>query len=439
VPEIRAFRALRYNRDMVPDLARVVAPPYDVISPAQRAVFAARDPHNVVAIDQPVDLPGASDPDDKYRAAARTFSSWRSDGTLAKDPRPALYVYEQAYTLPGTLVRRIQRGFYARVKLEPFGPGSGILPHERTLSGPREDRHKLMRASGANFSGVMGLYVDDTGDAARALADTTAGSAIADVTDEEGVRHRLWMLPDDGPTAAAVSALREAAGRAPITIADGHHRYETALHYRDERQRTSSNEEDPAFDFVLMLLLETSAGALTVLPAHRVARGIADSAGLLAAAGSLFDLAAADAATLERAFGPGASAPGGAGRFGLWTRAGGAIMTARRDAIAAFLPPGGEALRRLDVTMLAAALEQLSGIDRAATATGGRIAYTKSAAEAIAWVDGAVDGADAAFLLEPTPVAEIVAVAAAGDVMPQKSTYFYPKPLSGFVINPLEW
>jgi hypothetical protein len=211
------------------------------------------------------------------------------------------------------------------------------------------------------------------------------------------------------------------------------------LHYRDERQRTSSNEEDPAFDFVLMLLLETSGGALTVLPAHRVARGIADSAGLLAAAGSLFDLAAADAATLERAFGPGASAPGGAGRFGLWTREGGAIMTARRDAIAAFLPPGGEALRRLDVTILAAALEQLSGIDRAATATGGRIAYTKSAAEAIAWVDGAVDGADAAFLLEPTPVTEIMAVAAVGDVMPQKSTYFYPKPLTGFVINPLEW
>ena len=439
MPEIRAFRALRYNRDAVPDLARVVAPPYDVISPAQRAVLAARDLHNVVAIDLPVDPPGATDPDDKYRAAARTFTGWRSDGTLAKDPRPALYVYEQAYTLPGTTVRRIQRGFYARVKLEPFGPGSGILPHERTLSGPREDRHKLMRASGANFSGVMGLYVDPSGDATRALAEATTGNAIADVTDDDGVRHRLWMLPDDGPTAGAVTVLREAAGRAPITIADGHHRYETSLHYRDERQRTSSNEKDPAFDYLLMLLLETSGGALTVLPTHRVARGVADGAGLLTAAGSLFDVEAADAVTLERAFGPGASAAGGAGRFGLWTRAGGAILTARRDAIAAFLPPGGDALRRLDVTILAAALEQLTGIDRAATATGGRIAYTKSASEAIAWVDTGVEGADAAFLLEPTPVAEIVAVAAAGDVMPQKSTYFYPKPLSGFVITPLEW
>ena len=439
MPVIRAFRALRYNRDAVPDLARVVAPPYDVISSAQRAILAARDPRNVVAIDLPVDLPGATDPDDKYRAAARTFASWRADGTLSRDPRPALYVYEQAYTLPGSDVRRVQRGFYGRVKLEAFGPGSGIMPHERTLSGPREDRHKLMRASGANFSGVMALYADNSGEASRLLADATAGNAIADVVDEDGVRHRLWMLPDDGPTAPAVTALREAAGRGPITIADGHHRYETALRYRDERKLTSSREEDPAFDYLLMLLLESGGESLTVLPTHRVARGIPDAGGLLAAAGSLFDVERADAATLLGSFGPAARAPGGAGRFGLWTRAGGAILTARREAFTAFLPTGGEALRRLDVTLLAAAIEQLTGIDRAATATGGRISYTKAVAEAMAWVDGSVDGADAAFLLERTPVAEIVAVAAAGDVMPQKSTYFYPKPLSGFVINPLEW
>ena len=439
MPEIRAFRALRYNPDAVPDLARVVAPPYDVISPAQRAVLAARDPRNVVAIDLPVDLPGAADPDEKYRAAARTFARWRSDGTLSKDPRPALYVYEQAYTPPGSGARRTQRGFYARVKLEAFGPGSGILPHERTLRGPREDRHKLMRASGANFSGVMGLYSDSSGAASRLLADAAAGGAIADVIDDDTVRHRLWMLPDDGPTAAAVATLREVAGRDPITIADGHHRYETALRYRDERRLTSSQEEDPAFDYLLMLLLETGGGSLTVFPTHRVARGLADGAGLLTTAHALFDVEPADAATLAREFGPAALAPGGAGRFGLWTRAGGAILTARREAFGAFLPAGGDALRRLDVTLLAAALEQLGGIDRAATASGGRVAYTKSAVEAMAWVDGAVDGADAAFLLEPTPVAEIVAVAVAGDVMPQKSTYFYPKPLSGFVINPLEW
>jgi uncharacterized protein (DUF1015 family) len=439
VPEIRAFRALRYNPDVVPDLARVVAPPYDVIPPALRATLAARDPRNVVAIDVPVDLPGAADPDDKYRAAARTFAGWRSDGSLAKDPRPAIYVYEQAYTLPGSDLRRVQRGFYARVKLEAFGPGSGILPHERTLSGPREDRHKLMRACGANFSGVVGLYGDPSGEASRSLADATAENPIADVRDDDGVRHRLWMLPDDGATAATVGGLREAAGRGPITIADGHHRYETALRYRDERRLTSSREVDPAFDYVLMLLLETGSGALTVLPTHRVARGIPDGPGLLAAASALFGVVPADPAALVRAFGPGGAGSGGAGRFGLWTRAGGAILTARRAEFASLLPAGSDALRRLDVTLLAAALEQLAGIDRAATTSGARVGYTKSVAEAIEWVDAAIDGADAAFLLEPTPVGEVVAVAAAGDVMPQKSTYFYPKPLTGFVINPLEW
>jgi uncharacterized protein (DUF1015 family) len=296
-----------------------------------------------------------------------------------------------------------------------------------------------MRASGANFSGIVGLFSDTTGGASKLLADATAGAAIADVTDDDGVRHRLWMLPDDGPTAPLVAALRTAAGRDPITIADGHHRYETALRYRDERRLTSSHEADPAFDYVLMLLLDVDGGSLTVLPTHRVARGVPDSAGLLQAARALFDVTPADAASLMRAFGPDAASPGGSGRFGLWTRSGGAILEARREAFAGLLPPGGDALRRLDVTLLAAALERLTGIDRAATASGGRVAYTKSAAEAMGWVDGSVDGADAAFLLEPTPVREIIAVASDGDVMPQKSTYFYPKPLTGLLINPLEW
>jgi hypothetical protein len=163
--------------------------------------------------------------------------------------------------------------------------------------------------------------------------------------------------------------------------------------------------------------------------------------GLLAAAASsgLFDVDPADRAALLGAFGPEAQTPGGRGRIGLWTRAGGALLTARRAAFAPLLPTGGEAVRRLDVTLLATALERLCGIDRAATSTGGRVGYTKDVGEAIAWVDERVDAADAAFLLEPTPVAEIAAVAREGDVMPQKSTYFFPKPVTGFVLNPFEW
>ena len=440
MPEIRAFRALRYNPEAVPDLGRVVAPPYDVISPAQRAELAARDPRNVVAIDLPVDA-GASDPDEKYRAAARTFAAWRADGTLSKDRQPSLYVYEQDFPVPGTSERRVQRGFYGRLRLEEFGPGAGVLPHERTLAGPKEDRHKLMRATGANFSGVVVLYADPSGTARGVLADATDALPVADVTDDDGVHHRLWMLPDGGSTAPAVAALREAAGREPVTIADGHHRYETALRYRDERRMTRSSEDHPAYDFLLALFMDAASEPLLVLPTHRVARALADAGDLAgnAEASGLFDVSPVDRQTLLRDFGPGSPGPGGRGRFGVWTRAGGALLTARRDALGLLVPAGGEALRRLDVTLLAAALERLCSIDRAATTVGGRMAFTKDAAEAIAWVDARTDGADAAFLLEGTPVAEILAVARDGEVMPQKSTYFFPKPLTGFVLNPLEW
>jgi uncharacterized protein (DUF1015 family) len=440
VPEIRAFRALRYNPETVPDLGRVVAPPYDVISPAQRMDLAARDPRNVVAIDLPVDA-GAADPDEKYRQAARTFTAWRSDGTLSKDRQPSLYVYEQEFTVPGTSLRRAQRGFYGRLRLEAFGPGGGVLPHERTLAGPKEDRYKLMRASGANFSAVMVLYDDATGTAHRLLVEATEAMAVADVTDDGGVRHRLWMVPEEGPTARLVEGLREAAGREPVTIADGHHRYETALRYRDERRMTRSGDDNPPFDFVLALFMDTSAEPLLALPTHRVARAVSTADGLVEAASSsgLFEMERVDRTALRAAFGPEAQAPGGRGRIGLWTRAGGAVLTARREAFAPIMPSGGDAVRRLDVTLLSAALERLCGIDRAATTTGGRVGYTKDVDEAIAWVDGRVDAADAAFLLEATPVADIAAVARDGDVMPQKSTYFYPKPVTGFVLNPLEW
>jgi len=440
VPEIRAFRALRYNPETLPDLAPVVAPPYDVISPARRMELAARDRRNVVAIDVPVDA-GAADPDEKYRQAARTFAAWRSDGTLRKDRQPSLYVYEQEYAVPGTSLRRVQRGFFGRLRLEAFVPGGGILPHERTLAGPKEDRYKLMRATGANFSAVMVLYSDATGAGRRLLTEATVMPAVADVTDDEGVWHRLWMVPADGPTAPLVAGLVDAAGREPLTIADGHHRYESALRYRDERRMTSADEEDPPFDYVLALFMDMTAEPLLALPTHRVARAMSGADGLLEAAASagLFDVEPADRAALLGAFGPEAQAPGGRGRIGVWTRTGGAVLTARREAFAPLLPSGGEAVRRLDVTLLAVTLERLCAIDRAATTTGGRVGYTKDVGEAIGWVDGRVDAADAAFLLEATPVAEIAAVAREGDVMPQKSTYFFPKPVTGFVLNPLEW
>jgi uncharacterized protein (DUF1015 family) len=439
VPDLRPFRALRYEPSRVGDLGAVVAPPYDVIDPSTRAGLAARHPANVVRLDLPVEESGDG-PDDRYRRAARTLASWRSDGTLRKDPHPSIYVYEQRYRVPGSDVERVQRGFFSRLRLEAYGPDAGVLPHERTLSGPKEDRYKLLRATGVNTSAVVVLFDDPDGGTAERLAAVAGGPPDVDVTDDDGVCHRMWALPasGDGPASVVAGALLEAAGAGPVTIADGHHRYETALRYRDERRMTRSCDEDPPFDYVLVLMLEATGQELTVLPTHRLIRGIgADgAAALLGRAGELFDVSrigSPDGSLGEFD----APSVGGRGRFGLWTRAGGGVLTARREAFGEILPPGGDALRSLDVSLLGAALERLAGIDAEAVAAGA-IGYTKSAADAIAAVEADGD-IDAAFLLEPTPVSSIQAVAREGDVMPQKSTYFYPKALTGLVINPHEW
>ena len=438
MPDIRPFRALRFDPSSVGDLGLVVAPPYDVVDPEERRRLVARHPANVVRLDLPAEEVGDA-PDDRYRRAARTLAGWRSDGTLRKDPHPSLYVYEQTYRVPGTDVERTQRGFFARLRLEPYGTEGGVLPHERTLSAPKEDRYKLLRATGVNTSPVVGLYDDAARSVPGLLAEVTARAAGVDLTDDDGVRHRLWAITADGTgrDGEIAGGLMAAAARGPVTIADGHHRYETALRYRDERRMTRSCEEDPAFDYLLMLFLEATE-PLTVLPTHRLVRGAGQAAsGLLERVGELFDvepISSADelvADTRARAL-----ESGGKGRFGLWTRDGGARLTARRAALRPDLPPGGDALRHLDVTVLGAALERLVGLDAEAVASGA-VGYTKSADEAVAAVE--TGDADAAFLLEPTPVASIEAVARDGDVMPQKSTYFYPKALTGLVINPHEW
>jgi uncharacterized protein (DUF1015 family) len=286
----------------------------------------------------------------------------------------------------------------------------------------------------------VALY-DDLDETGRPVLDAVMAShADVDLSDDDGVRHRLWGVPADGDHVAEVAPLLTAAGRHPVTIADGHHRYETALRYRDERRMSRSCEEDPPFDYILTLLLEATRQPLTVLPTHRVLQGLGEGgvAVLHARLDEMFEVRrSVGSAELRQVFESIALSPGGAGRFGIWTRSGGMLLTARRAAFEPFLPPGGSAVRQLDVTLLGVALDRLVGITADAVA-GGAVTYLKSARDAIALVDDVNDGADAAFLLEPTPVAAISAVARDGDVMPQKSTYFYPKALTGLVINPHE-
>jgi uncharacterized protein (DUF1015 family) len=440
----------------VGDLAAVISPPYDVIAPEAQARLLARHPRNSVRLDLPEERPGDRS-GARYARAAADLAAWQQDGTLRRDPDEAIYPYEQTWGTgrppapssaaptgrgapPTSPSERVQRGFFARLRLEDLGSRSGVLRHERTLSGPKEDRYRLLQATGANLSPIMGLYQGRDQRSGGLLPLLCADPPVADVCDDDGVRHRLWRAPLSDPRfAAPARALLELAGSGPITLADGHHRYETALRYRDERRAAGLGGEDSSDTFVLALLFDTDATDLEVLPTHRLVRGAPHGAPLLTAAAGLFrvePLASADA--LAAAFdpdgrpeAPGRPAP--TGRLGLYSDGLAAILYPRRDRLEPLLDPGAsELLRWLPVSVLAAALEGLLGVGAQATAAG-RLTYTKNAREALGAVDAGA--ADSAFLLEPIPAMVVQRVAEAGELMPQKSTYFYPKPATGLLFS----
>jgi uncharacterized protein (DUF1015 family) len=442
VPTLRPFRALRYDPAVVGSLAAVISPPYDVIGPALQAELAARHARNSVLLDLPPDAPGDA-PGERYRRAAAAFAAWRAEGTLRLDPEAAVYVYEQTYRLPGTQLERSQRGFFARLQLEAYGPDSSVLPHERTLGGPKEDRHALLTATGANLSAMVGLYRSPHGESGPLLAAVATGRPVSDLVDDDGVRHRLWLVPAGGAgergTAELLIALAEAG---PITIADGHHRYETALRYRDERVAAGDTEPGSPWAFMLVMLFDIAATEMTILPTHRVVHGQPDGEGLLAVVTGFGDLERLpSAASLVAAFAPTRSPSPRARegpRVGIWSGGIAAIFRPSMAALGRYLAPGASAaLRGLGVSQLEALLGAVYGLGRTELAAGGSVDYVRDAAAACAAVDAA--GAGAAFLLEPIVAADLTAIAAGGEVMPQKSTYFYPKPATGLLFSPAEW
>ena len=439
MPTLRPFRALRYDPAVVRDLADVISPPYDVISPETQAALAGRHPRNSVLLDLPPGSPGDG-PDDRYQRAAAAFVAWRTDGTLRKDLTPSLYVYEQAHRLAETGVDQVQRGFFARLTLEPFGPGSGVLPHERTLGGPRADRLALLTATGANFSPVVGLYTSHRGESGPILEGMVAGRADEDVVDDDGVRHKLWVVPagargDGGP----VDRLISAAEAEPIVIADGHHRYATALEYKEQRGARRACTEDPPYETIFTLLFDLAVTSMTILPTHRVFVGEPTGQALMTHLDRLFvveDVGSPEA--LVAAFAPGAAEGDSAAepRIGVWSAGLSAILRLRPGALdAALAAQASPATRSLGVSVLEAALSVIYGLDRASIAGGQRLTYVKGASAAIA----AAHGSRSAFLLDPTRADDVVRVARAGELMPQKSTYFSPKPATGLLFAPGEW
>ncbi|MYE32475.1 MAG: DUF1015 domain-containing protein [Chloroflexi bacterium] len=418
---IAPFRGLRYDPSRL-DPSAVIAPPYDVVGEDAVAALHARSPYNVGHVESPR-ADGGGDP---YAHAAALLDAWQREGVLIREERPAYYVYEQRTAIGSE--RIVRRCCFARMQLSPFAEGV-VRPHEHTMSGPKADRLALLSATRVNISPLLVMYRDASGSAARAIEGATAGEPVYAATDDRGDEHLMWIVDDP----AAIEAITTAAAGSTATIADGHHRYETALNYLGER-----GEGDDGARWVLAGLVAEDEPGLVVLPTHRLlpdAQPPADFAGRL---GELYELEAFDTVeALWAAVQAGASNPGTFGQLGLGGSGLHLLRARSAEAIDARMP--GEwspASRALDVLILnETILAPLLGLDAAAF-TAGRVEFSEDVEEAWEWTQAAPGRL--AFLVNSTRVDQVVSVADAGEVMPQKSTFFYPKLATGMVLNPLD-
>ncbi|HET9979430.1 MAG TPA: DUF1015 domain-containing protein [Ktedonobacterales bacterium] len=434
--DVRPLPGIRYADEA--QLAALVTPPYDVISPEAQARYYERAPHNIIRLELGRDEPGDDDLDNRYTRAAAAFAEWRRTGVLRQDD-PSLYLYEQRFTSGGASYARTC--LLARVRLEPWDAGV-ILPHERTLSKPKDDRLKLTRACAATLSPIMSLYDDPEGELAQLLDVVRGQPSLAAFEDDAGEEHRLWVAHDD----ALAGPVADFFANRQLYIADGHHRYETALTYRDEvRAQRPDLDADDAVNFTLMGLTALEDSGLVVLPTHRILRGL-DPTRLAAldetlAANFTSEPLAGESADWLRTL----AAEGKSGTAFVLIRPNGARLIRLSDAgRAAMRDVHGEdvgasdAWRALDVAALhALVLDAALGVTPAMVRSGEHVSYTRDATAAADAVHTGSDGAQLAALLNATPPAAIRDVARAGDRMPQKSTYFYPKLITGLVINPL--
>ncbi len=418
--EILPLRALHYDLRAVGSLDAVAAPPYDVIDDEMRAELLAKSPFNVVE----VDLPVSPDNGDPYAHAEHTFEGWRQQGVVTRDREPALWALEQNFTGPdGRGYSR--RGFFCRVRVEDYGAGR-IRPHERTHPGPKEDRLNLTRATRANLSPIFSLFDDPDGLARAALDPHTTGEPFGQATDADGTESRLWRVTDSD----AISDVQAALADAELLIADGHHRYETARVYAEEVGGEGEHS------YVLMFLCALSDPGLEVFPTHRLLTDLKDPAvqeKLGAALKRDFDIAEVAREAIE-------PDPGDAVAVGYmdahhkqpWR------LTLRDQKIAdAALPDGSDAFRKLDTAVLEAlVLRGTLGMSDDDIDHKRGLDYSKDLPDALDAVESG--RCDAAFFMRPTPVEQIQAVAAAGESMPPKSTYFFPKVPTGLVFNLLE-
>lgn len=444
---VQPFRAFRYN----PNLARfekVLTQPYDKITPAMQEKYSAADPHNLIAIEKGRTRKDDSPQDNVYTRAAASLKSWIAEHVVQQDPAPAFYAYTQEYDVPGMILRRTRRGFIGLGKLEEYSAGV-IFRHERTLSGPKADRLELLRHTRTHTGQLFMLYSEPQLRVDQVLDDATSSQPpVTQLTDEYGVIHRLWPISKP----YRIASVQKAMADQKLVIADGHHRYETSLNFRNEsRSRAGRLVPDAPYEFSMMTFVNTRSEGLTILPTHRVVANLRDfswsavrrylepcfATEVFPFAGEAQRTEARDkflerlaAAKPQRAIGVYPAPESGGAAF--------YVLTLRPEANRAQILPGLSSLQReLDVVLLhQGILEPALGITPHAVASEANLSYEREASVALDAVDRG--SAQVVFLLNPVDVDLVVRVATAGEVMPQKSTDFYPKLLSGVTMYRIE-
>src|SRR5712664_613771 len=445
--QVYPFRAFRYNPERAP-FDRVLTQPYDKISPAMQEKYYAADPHNLIAVEKGRAYPDDTPQNNVYTRAGAAIEDWIRNNIIVQDPAPSFYAYTQEYTVPGTEERRARRGFIGAGKLEEYSAGV-VFRHEHTLSGPKADRLELLRHTRTHTGQLFMLYSDAERRIDAILADAKSSTAPAtELRDEYGVVHRLWTIAEP----ERVSAIQTAMADQKLVIADGHHRYETALNYRNERRsQTIHPDRNAPYEFAMMTFINTRSEGLTILPTHRVAAHLHDfswanvrrhlepwftaDAFSFSSEGERGDARAKFLSRLvethvQRSIGVYPAVRSEKGTF--------YVLTLRPGAdLAQLLPNVSPLQRELDVVLLhEGILEPALGITPQAVTSEKNLTYEREAAAALQSVDTGT--AQIAFLLNACDVEQVMRIATAGEVLPQKSTDFYPKLLSGITMYRVE-
>ncbi len=435
MPNIQPFEGLRYNLAQIGSLSDVVAPPYDVIDPALQDALYEKHPNNVVRLILNKMLPTDDEQNNRYTRSARELKNWKEEGVLQKDSKPAIYVYHEIFTVGDKEYTR--KGFMCGCEAVPFGEGM-VFPHEITMSGPKLDRLMLTTACKTNFSQIFGLYPDEKNEVQNLLEEATLNLTPLEATDHLGVIHRMWVVDDQEVVAKVV----EMMGPKPIFIADGHHRYETACNYRKQVREQALLTTDHPANHVLMVCVAMEDPGLIVLPTHRLFRNVKEFSqeDLFALLGDAFatttvgegPTAAAKAWTMIEMQDDQGTMALYTGKDRKWslirqTEAGRAKM----DEVAAERQPEWRALGVAILHRLV--IDKLLGLEG-----HDKPKYVHEVAEVVENLENKADEFPLAALVSPATVAQIQELSLVRERMPAKSTYFYPKLITGFVFKPLD-